>query len=192
MKYLRYNSYSTPSLIHIKTHGSESRGQEGTKHTPNQKMRPLLWVIYVHDGTVLQFSKILHHILKSAWRNLRLTKIHPSYHRHKTFVLVLYTTRSFRTVCAVACWSSWRHPHTIMSFLKPGFRFHFFSSSSQLIWQPYSYQRACTTKILILLWDFGSMYCTFSTHTKFWKYQQIILVLQVLETTNTIGKLLTV
>jgi len=29
---------------------------------------------HLHDGTVSQFPKILHHILKSAWRNLRLTK----------------------------------------------------------------------------------------------------------------------
>jgi len=49
------------------------RGQEGTKRTPNQK-NVTTTVSHLHDGTVLQFSKILHHILKSAWRNLRLTK----------------------------------------------------------------------------------------------------------------------
>ena len=53
-------------------------------------------------------------------------RIHPSYHRHKTFVLVLYTTRNFRAVCAIACWSSWRRPHTIMSVLKIWFSFHYF------------------------------------------------------------------
>ena len=31
-------------------------------------------VSHLHDRMVLQFSKILHHILKSTWQNLRLTK----------------------------------------------------------------------------------------------------------------------
>jgi len=52
-------------------------------------------------------------------------RIHHSYHRHKTFVLVLYTAQSFRPVCVVACWSSWRRPHTIMNF-KIWFLFSFF------------------------------------------------------------------
>ena len=91
---------------------------------PMKKMRPLLWVIYMTE----HFHKIT------------------SYFRHKTFVLVLHTTQSFRAVCAIACWSSWHHPHSIMNFLKSDFGFHFFSSSSQPIWQPYSYQRTCTTK----------------------------------------------
>jgi len=50
-----------------KTHGSESRGLEGTKRTPNQKKNATTTVSHLHDGTVSQF-------LKSAWRNLRLTK----------------------------------------------------------------------------------------------------------------------
>jgi len=54
-------------------------------------------------------------------------RIHPSYHRYKTFfMLVLYTTQSFRAVCAITCWLSWNRPYTIMSFFKSGFRFHFF------------------------------------------------------------------
>jgi len=35
------------------------------------------WAVFgldLHDRMVLQFSKTLSHILKSAWRNLRLTK----------------------------------------------------------------------------------------------------------------------
>ena len=31
-------------------------------------------VSHLHDGTVSQFSKVLYHVLKSAWQNLRLTK----------------------------------------------------------------------------------------------------------------------
>ena len=50
------------------------------------------------------FKNIL--ALKSAWQNLWLTKgftLHITlYHRHKIFVLVLYTTRSFRPVCTIA------------------------------------------------------------------------------------------
>jgi len=57
----------------IKTHGSESGGQEGIKRTPNQK-NVITTVSHLHDRTVLQFSKILCHILKSAWQNLRLMK----------------------------------------------------------------------------------------------------------------------
>jgi len=86
--------------IDIKTHSSELRGQEGTKRTPNQK-NVTTTVSHLHDGTVSQFSKILRHILKA--KSQTHEKIHPSYHRHKAFVLVLYTTRSFRAVCAVAC-----------------------------------------------------------------------------------------
>ena len=86
-------------------------------------MRPLLW-----DRTVSKFSKILHH----NYFKIHMTKpqthkrIHPSQLRHKTFLLVLYTTQSFRPVCALACWSSWRRPHTIVSFLKSHFCLHFF------------------------------------------------------------------
>jgi len=50
-------------------------------------------VTHLHGEIFLQFSKILHHVLKSAWQNLKTyERIHPSYHRHKTFVLVLCTT----------------------------------------------------------------------------------------------------
>jgi len=65
--------YFCMHFILIKTHGSESGGQEGTKHTPNKKKRNHYWS-HLHDRTVSQFLKILYHILKSAWRNLRLTK----------------------------------------------------------------------------------------------------------------------
>jgi len=103
-------------------------------------------VSHLHDGTVLQFSKILHHILKSTRQNLELTKGFTL--RHKNFVLVLYTTRSFRAVCAIACWLSLCRPHTIMSFLKSGIHFHFFflrhrnpfdshTPTRELTWQKY-------------------------------------------------------
>ena len=69
---------------------------------------------HLHDGMVSQFSKILHHVLKSALQNVRLTKmIQHSHHKHKTFVL-LCTTQSFEPVCAIACWLRWCHPHTII------------------------------------------------------------------------------
>ena len=50
----------------IKTYSSELRGQEGTKCTPNQK-NATTTVSHLHD-------KMVHHILKSAWQNLRLMK----------------------------------------------------------------------------------------------------------------------
>ena len=106
---------------------------------------------HLHDGTVLWFSKYVFKIrmVKSPtyWR------IPPSYHRHNTFVLVLYTTWSFRPVCAIFCLSRWHHPHTI---IKLWFSFSFFSSSQQPIWELYSHQKACTTTRLILLVQYTS------------------------------------
>jgi len=128
----------------------------------NSEKKWAISIMYHYSGTwwrngFVIFKNITSYFKIRMAKSQTHEKIHPSYHRHKTFVLVLYTTRSFRAVYAVACWSSWRRPHTIMSFLRIWFRFHFFSSS-QRIWQPYSYQRACMTKILILLWAYGSMY----------------------------------
>ena len=55
-------------------------------------------VSHLHDGTVLQFSKILCHSLKSAWQNLRLTK---GFTRHITDIKRYYTPHEVS--CAVAC-----------------------------------------------------------------------------------------
>ena len=85
-------------LYIIKTHGSESRDQEGTKRTPNQK-NATTTVSLLHDRTVLQFSKILHHYFKI---HKVKSQTHEGFTLHKTFVSVLYTIRSFRAVCAIA------------------------------------------------------------------------------------------
>jgi len=92
-------------FLQIKTRGSESRDQEGTKRTPNQK-NVTTTVSHLHDGMVSLFTKITYDM---SYFKICMTKsqtherIHPSFHRHKTFVLVLYTVQSFGTVYAIAC-----------------------------------------------------------------------------------------
>jgi len=46
--------------LEIKTHSHELQGQEGTKCTPKQK-NATTTVSHLHDGMVLQFSKIIYH-----------------------------------------------------------------------------------------------------------------------------------
>ena len=88
-------------------------------------MWPLLWVIYM-TKQFCNFQKYYVIFKIRMAKSQTHKRIHPSYHRHKTFVLVLYTTWGFRPVCAIACWSSWRHPHTIINFLNIWFLFSFF------------------------------------------------------------------
>ena len=86
-------------------------------------------------------------------------RIHPSYHRHKTFVLhgIIHHMK-FQSSLYNCLLIKLTSPTHYNEFFKIWFSFSFFSSSSQPIWQPYSYQRACMTKILTLSWTFGSMY----------------------------------
>ena len=88
---------------YIKTHGSELRGQEGTKCTPIQKKCDHYCESFTWRNGFAIFKNITSYFKIRMAKSQTHEKIHPSYHRHKTFVLVLYTIRSFRAVCAVAC-----------------------------------------------------------------------------------------
>jgi len=93
---------------------------------PTKKTRPHCEESFTWQNGFIIFKNITSYFKIHMAKSQTHERIHPSYHRHKTYVLVLYTTQSFRAVCAISCWSSWCRPHTIMSFLKSGFRFHFF------------------------------------------------------------------
>ena len=81
---------------------------------------------YCESFTWWNSFAILCHVLKSTWRDLGFIKgFTPSYHLHKTFVLVVYVLWSFRPVCAIACWSIWRCPRT-NEFCKNLISFSFF------------------------------------------------------------------
>ena len=70
----------------IKTHGSEL---QGTKHMPKQKYNHYCESFTSWNGFAI--FQNLHGEISDLRKG------------HKTFVLVLYTTQSFRPVCAIAC-----------------------------------------------------------------------------------------
>jgi len=82
-------------------------------------------VSHLHDGMVSQISKILRYVSKICM--LKSQRIHPSYHRHKTFCVgIMYHTK-FQTSLYNCLLIEVMLPTHYNEVLKSGFCFHCFS-----------------------------------------------------------------